>query len=137
MRSDDRSRLDRVLDGLEEAAEKARKDTQKRLNDRYLVEYRDEPGAPNLKDYSEDEIDEYLFDLHEWAREQYAERVDELREAADIDASEYPELGGDRRADRNKRADQSKEIVGVGKKLARVDEARGWLDQIEDEWRER
>ncbi|WP_231741223.1 hypothetical protein [Halorubrum sp. CBA1125] len=56
------------------------------------------------------------------------------REIADLDAESYPELGADRRKDRNERADQSEQIVEVRRALARVDEARDWLDQIEDEW---
>jgi hypothetical protein len=94
-------------------------------------------GAPDPNDYPEDEIDRYVFELHEWALTQDAEAVDELQAAADIDVEGYPELGVDRPSDRDERARQKQQVVGVAEALSRVDEVRDWLDQIETEWSER
>ena len=136
MRSDDRSRLEKAMDKLIDAPEQSRKETRRKLNEQYLVEFR-EPGAPDPNDYPEDEIDRYIFELHQWALEAYAEAVDELRAAADIDVEAYPELGVDRPSDRDERARQKKQVVDVAEALSRVDEVRDWLDQIETEWSER
>ena len=136
MRSDDRGRFEKAIDKLIDAPEKSRKETRRRLNSQYLVEFH-EPGAPDPNDYPEDEIDRYVFELHEWALTQYAEAVDELQAAADIDVETYPELGVDRPSDRDERARQKQQVVDVAEALSRVDEVRDWLDQIETEWNER
>ena len=136
MQSDDRSRLEKAMDKLIDAPEKSHKEMRRKLNEQYLVEFR-EPGAPDPNDYPEDEIDRYIFELHEWALAQYAKAVDELRAAADIDVEAYPELGVDRPSDRDERARQKTQVVDVAEALSRVDEVRDWLDQIETEWNER
>ena len=136
MRSDKRGKLEKAMDELANVGEKTGRDVQDRLNESYLVEFR-ESDAPDLKDYPEDEIDQYLIDLHEWALERYAERVAELKEATDIDIDAYPPLGHDRPSDREERETQHEQIVDAAEVLARVDVARDRLEQIEDEWSER
>lgn len=131
-------RLDQAMDDLADIPREARKGARRVSNamEGFRIDTKYNPDAPERNDY--ESYAEYAIDAHDWAREQLAERQARLADVASgIDESEYPPLGHDRPDDRETREQLDDDVVAVAEVLGEVQEAREWLDRLEEDYRDR
>lgn len=130
-------KLERVRERLGDIGPRTRDsihDTFERASGEVWVRH---DGAPDRNDYASYEA--YLRDAHEWTVEQLQTDMEKLRsvvEQIDTLASEYPELGDDRRRGNRHRKSLDNEIANLIDAVERLDEMDRLAGRLEESYRE-
>lgn len=133
--NDDRNRIEKIQDQLEEAPKAARNSVKQMFDgvEGFRLPADAGPGAPDEMDY--DEWERYAIDAHEWAVEEFQRRHAAALEALEeIPADEHPPLGRDRPDDRELRDEMDEQIFEAAQRLQDLAEAREWLGSFEEDY---